>query len=108
MNERAPCAALCRHFGVCGGCAFQDLGPQPYRELKVRLVVDALAEHGIHHVPRPDLIAVPPRSRRRATLKVLKTPEGTRIGFHALRSHEIVDMRECLVLTPGLFMATQP
>lgn len=50
---------------------------------------------------------VPPRSRRRATLKVAKRDGHTELGFHAARSHAIVDMRECLVLTPGLFKTAQ-
>lgn len=48
-------------------------------------------------------IIVPPRSRRRA---VLKWKPGA-IGFHAAKSHAIVDMRECLVLTPGIFALAQ-
>lgn len=48
-------------------------------------------------------IIVPPRSRRRA---VLKWKRGA-IGFHAAKSHAIVDMRECLVLTPGIFALAQ-
>ena len=27
------------------------------------------------------------------------------LGFHAAKSHTIVDMHECLVLTPALFAA---
>jgi 23S rRNA (uracil1939-C5)-methyltransferase len=48
-------------------------------------------------------ISVPPHSRRRA---VFKFANGA-IGFHAAKSHSIVDMRECLVLTPGLFGLVQ-
>lgn len=48
-------------------------------------------------------ISVPPGSRRRAVFKFAKGE----IGFHAARSHTIVDMRECLVLTPGLFALVQ-
>ncbi len=48
-------------------------------------------------------IIVPPCSRRRA---VLKWKRGA-IGFHAAKSHAIVDMRECLVLTPGIFALAQ-
>ena len=48
-------------------------------------------------------ISVPPRSRRRAVFKFAKGE----IGFHAAQSHTIVDMRECLVLTPGLFGLVQ-
>ena len=48
-------------------------------------------------------VSVPPRSRRRAVLEI----SCGEIGFHAVKSHEIVDMRECLVLTPGLFALAQ-
>jgi 23S rRNA (uracil1939-C5)-methyltransferase len=48
-------------------------------------------------------IIVPPHSRRRA---VLKWKKGA-IGFHATKSHAIVDMRECLVLTRGIFDLAQ-
>lgn len=42
-------------------------------------------------------------SRRRAVFKIRKTESGIEIGFHAAKSHSIVDMRECLVLVPSLF-----
>lgn len=48
-------------------------------------------------------IIVPPRSRRRAVLEI----SGGEIGFHAVKSHAIVDMYECLILTPGLFALAQ-
>ena len=48
-------------------------------------------------------IIVPPYSRRRAVLEI----SGGEIGFHAVKSHEIVDMRECLLLTRGLFALVQ-
>ena len=50
-----------------------------------------------------DTVSVPPRSRRRAVFKI----SGSEIGFHAAQSNTIVDMRECLVLTPGLFGLVQ-
>ena len=48
-------------------------------------------------------IIVPPHSRRRAALEI----SCGEIGFHAVKSHEIVDMRECLILTRGLFALVQ-
>ena len=93
--------ALCRHFGTCGGCAHQDLVDADYRALKRRLVVDALSRHGVE-APVEDVVEVPPATRRRATMKAVKTGQGVSLGFSAARSHDIVDMRECLVLTPKL------
>ena len=98
---------LCRHFGACGGCTLQNLTARDYRDLKRNKILDALARSGLGSAFLEDVVNVPPRSRRRATLKVLKKSGEVQIGFHALRSHAIVDMRECLVLTSGLFETTQ-
>ena len=99
--------AVCRHFGVCGGCTLQDLSAEEYRDHKRSLIVSALEAHGIHGVSLREIITVPPRSRRRATLKIVKVDGETRIGFHAARSHELVQMDECHVLSPGLFSVAQ-
>jgi 23S rRNA (uracil1939-C5)-methyltransferase len=98
---------LCRHFGACGGCTLQDLSPASYIESKRKLIVDALERRGLSPSALREIASVPPNSRRRATLKVEKRGSETRIGFHALRSHELIDIRECLVLTPALFSAAQ-
>ncbi|HEY1638973.1 MAG TPA: hypothetical protein VGF62_10645, partial [Rhizomicrobium sp.] len=98
---------VCRHFGACGGCAWQDVPLEVYRERKRDLIADALARHGIVDPPLKEIVAVPPRSRRRATLRLQKTDGKTRLGFHAPRSHTLVDIRECHVLTPGLFGLAQ-
>jgi 23S rRNA (uracil1939-C5)-methyltransferase len=58
---------------------------------------------GLGQVEVAEPVAVPPRSRRRAVCKIARRSGATMVGFHALRSHAIVDMQECLVLTPALF-----
>jgi 23S rRNA (uracil1939-C5)-methyltransferase len=94
---------LCIHFGACGGCAHQDLPADVYRAMKRDLVVQALAKNGLANAAVEDIVEVPPNSRRRATFKAEKRGGEVQIGFHAARSHDIVDMRECFVLTPRLF-----
>lgn len=98
---------LCVHFGACGGCALQDLAPDDYRGRKRLLVTEALARAGLDGVTVDPPVSVPLRSRRRAVFKFAKNPAGVEVGFHAARSHAIVDMRECLVLTPGLLALAQ-
>ena len=94
---------LCVHFGVCGGCAHQDMAPGAYRAMKRDLVVNALARQGFSDAVVGEIVEVPPATRRRAVLKVAKLNGAVLIGFHAARSHAIVDMRKCHVLTPRLF-----
>ena len=97
----------CRHFGLCGGCSLQNLSPEDYRAAKRDMVANALARTGPGDVPVAEPIIVPERSRRRAVFKLAKHKGEIEAGFHAARSHAIVDMRECLVLTPALFDLVQ-
>jgi 23S rRNA (uracil1939-C5)-methyltransferase len=97
---------LCRHFRTCGGCTLQDVPEADYRAGKRDAVVRALTKFGVS-AEVSDVVAVPPATRRRATLKIGRTREGVEVGFHPLRSHAIVDLRECLVMTPGLVALVQ-
>lgn len=96
-------AKLCRHFGTCGGCAYQDMEAGAYRALKRNAVIDALNKHGLGGAVVDDTIQVAPNTRRRASFKVLKRNGNALLGFHAAASHDIVDMRECWILTPAMF-----
>ncbi|HEY6579403.1 MAG TPA: hypothetical protein VIY09_08770 [Rhizomicrobium sp.] len=100
-------SALCRHFGTCGGCTFQDMPAKEYLAFKQAQVVEALARHGLDGVSVDHPLAVPPATRRRASLKAVKLDGAVAIGFRAARSHKIVDMQECRVLTPALAAAVQ-
>jgi 23S rRNA (uracil1939-C5)-methyltransferase len=95
---------VCRHFGVCGGCALQHLDDATYRSFKRDLVVQTLAQRGIADVHVNEPVVVAPKTRRRAVLKAIKQNGETKIGFNARQSHAVVDMHECHVLTPELFV----
>jgi len=97
----------CRHFPECGGCQLQHADDQAYRAYLVSRVETALAQHGLATEIREPHLS-PPRSRRRASLKALKTGQGVLIGFNATRSHRIVDISECHVLRAELFALVQP
>jgi 23S rRNA (uracil1939-C5)-methyltransferase len=75
---------------------------EAYAASKRGAVLAALTEAGV----RADVLApmiVPPQSRRRAVFKIKSLAEGLHIGFHAAKSHTVVDMHQCEVLTPVLF-----
>ncbi|HEY0267419.1 MAG TPA: hypothetical protein VGC16_11745 [Rhizomicrobium sp.] len=95
-------AATCIHFGACGGCSLQDMPPADYAAAKRAAVQAALMQAGVNAEVLAPLI-VPPKTRRRAVFKIASHPEGLHIGFHAARSHTVIDMHQCEVLTPGLF-----
>ncbi|MEI9885071.1 MAG: hypothetical protein WDN08_01010 [Rhizomicrobium sp.] len=98
---------LCRHFGSCGGCTLQDVPEAEYRAAKREAVVRALTKAGVE-AEVGDVVAVAPRTRRRAVFKFLRRGDVAEIGFHALKSHTIVDQHECLVLRPALAALVAP
>src|SRR3954467_1051772 len=93
---------ICRHFGVCGGCALQHWSTQHYRAWKRDLVVEALAQGGFETAVDP-LIDAHGEARRRA---VFHARRGTRdilaVGFAALRAHHVVPIDRCPILAPSL------
>ena len=97
----------CRHFPECGGCQLQHADDDAYRDYLRSRVEGALAQHGLATEIRPPHLS-PPRSRRRAALKVGKAGGSTLVGFNAEMSHRIVDMRECHILRPELFELVAP
>jgi 23S rRNA (uracil1939-C5)-methyltransferase len=77
-----------------------------YRDLKREIVVQALARHGID-APVEDILEVPPGTRRRATMKAKLEGGEVRLGFHAAKTHDIVDLNDCPVLVPSLMALLQ-
>ena len=98
---------ICRHFGVCGGCALQHWAAEPYQEWKRGLVVDALVRAGLRPEVAP-LIPAHGEGRRRATFHARGTGAAREgrdllaVGFAGRRSHAIVAIDACPILAPGL------
>lgn len=99
---------LCRHFGTCGGCAFQDVPDEAYRDQKRARIVQALARHRLDAARVDPPASVPPATRRRAAMAAQKRGGSVMLGFRAARSHDIVDFEECLVLAPALARLIAP
>jgi 23S rRNA (uracil1939-C5)-methyltransferase len=93
----------CRHFPECGGCQLQHLDDAAWSGFITDRIASALATHGIETEIRPPALS-PPRTRRRATLHF----DRGRLGFTAGASHQIVDLKECHVLAPELFVLVAP
>jgi 23S rRNA (uracil1939-C5)-methyltransferase len=81
---------------------------ESYRALKRQIVVRALEKNGLGDAVVSDIVEVAPGTRRRCVFKIARRMGAVQIGFHARGSHDIVDMRECRVLTPGLFGVVKP
>lgn len=94
-------APRCPHYGECGGCSLQHLADARYLEFKREQVVTALSFLQID-TPVDPVIAIAPRSRRRAVFAAHRVVKAIAIGFHSRRSHRIVPITDCAVVTPGV------
>ena len=96
-------AAPCRHFGVCGGCRFQDLAYEVQVAEKERQVRDALVRIG--RFADPPLEPILPAAsqfgyRNKLEYSFTSTEEGVDLGFHrAGRWDEVIGIEECLLTT---------
>ena len=95
--------APCPHFGVCGGCRFQDLAYDVQVAEKERQVRDALVRIGRFDDPPLEPI-VPAASqygyRNKLEYSFTSTPEGVDLGFHrAGRWDEVIGIDVCLLTT---------
>ena len=97
-------APPCPHFEVCGGCAAQHMAPDIYRAWKSDLIVSAFRTQKIEITQTP-LFVVPAHSRRRATLTAHVTGATVRLGYHARRSHTLIDLNACPVLATPIVAA---
>jgi 23S rRNA (uracil1939-C5)-methyltransferase len=96
-------AAPCRHFGVCGGCRFQDLAYSVQLAEKERQVRDALVRIGRFVEPPLEPI-VPAASqfayRNKLEYSFTSSEDGVDLGFHrAGRWDEVIGIEECLLTT---------
>lgn len=98
----------CRHFPECGGCQLQHVDDAAYAGFIVERIASALRAQGLESADIRQPHLSPPRTRRRATLHFAARGKMVAIGFNAARSHDIVDMRECHILRPELFVLVDP
>jgi len=95
--------APCRHFGVCGGCRFQDLAYEEQIAAKEQQVRDALTRIG--RIGEPPVEAIVPAAsqygyRNKLEYSFTETEEGVDLGFHrAGRWDEVIGIEECLLTT---------
>lgn len=95
---RPPCPEVANG---CGGCGWQHVDPGVQRSLKASIVTDALRRQG----GVPDVVVDPgpalPVSGFRTTLRLAVARSGGG-GYRRARSHEVVDVGECLIAHPLL------
>ncbi|MHB9878884.1 class I SAM-dependent RNA methyltransferase [Pacificimonas sp. ICDLI1SI03] len=97
----------CVHFGICGGCQLQHADEEVLAGFARGRILGTLASAQIAPEHVHDVHLSPPLSRRRASLRAVRTPDGIELGFNEEGSRIVVDLHECHVLTPNLFFCAQ-
>lgn len=107
--ERAP--PPCPHYENCGGCSLQHLSNESYTRCKLDLLMAPLQAHGLGGVGESvlkSLISAPLNSRRRVNWKFKRLRASLALGYHRPKSHEIIPITSCLLLTPALEALLDP
>lgn len=99
--------ADCPVFETCGGCQLQHLPDDDYLSWKPEIIRTAFARHGLDVVFQP-LQSAPLTSRRRTTIKAIKTSERVIVGYNSAQSHQIVDIDTCPRLIGALNDLIEP
>jgi 23S rRNA (uracil1939-C5)-methyltransferase len=94
----------CIHYGICGGCAVAGRAGLD----KVALLASALAQAGYAGAAVAPLVEIPLHSRRRVDLAATRIAGVIALGLHKARSAEVVDMIECVLLTPRILALLPP
>jgi 23S rRNA (uracil1939-C5)-methyltransferase len=95
--------AVCRHFGMCGGCTLQHLAAAPYADWKRQLVLNAFEARGIACHVEP--VHVADGYRRRAVFTAVRSGADVHLGFNRAASHDLIDIAECPVLDKRIVAA---
>ncbi len=98
----APCPLVDRGADSCGGCPWQHVELAAQLAAKEEIVRHALEKSGALVEP---ILPAPAWLGYRTRAKM--TGRGRAIGFHAHRSHRVVDVDHCLALDPRLDAAMQ-
>lgn len=93
-----PCAEVANG---CGGCGWQHVGLATQRQLKARIVEDALRRQGGIADAAVDLGRPLAAEGFRTTLRLAVDATGA-AGYRRARSHDVVDVGTCLIAHPLL------
>lgn len=98
----------CRHFPLCGGCQLQHLDEESLRRFIADRVSHALATQGVEFGEIMPVHLSPPKTRRRIAVRSAWAGKQFQLGFSTEKSHRIIDVRQCDVMTPELFALLEP
>jgi 23S rRNA (uracil1939-C5)-methyltransferase len=85
----------CKHFGICGGCHYQNLPYEKQLEAKTEILRDQLTRIGkIENPPVAPMVASPSECNYRNHVQFHLTDDG-KIGFVNARGNSVIPISEC-------------
>jgi 23S rRNA (uracil1939-C5)-methyltransferase len=98
----------CTHFGQCGGCQYQHAAYSAQLQMKTAILQETLERAGLNAQPAIQTHAGEPWAyRNRTRLRVAEWDATLRAGYNRRGSNEFLPIRECPILAPLLWRATQ-
>ena len=96
----ARVAPQCAYFGHCGGCQLSHASYEQQIRLKEQILRETLERNQVSHGEIEIIPGNPWGYRQRAQLKY--DSANKKLGFYELDSNRVVDVQECLCLSPTL------
>ncbi|MEI8349331.1 MAG: 23S rRNA (uracil(1939)-C(5))-methyltransferase RlmD [Candidatus Omnitrophota bacterium] len=91
---------ICKHFGSCGGCSYQDIPYQEQLYNKEKLIKELLSAHDFNHTVQP-INAYPEWFYRNKMEFSFSSDRILRCGLYKKGDHaQVVDLEECLIFSP--------
>jgi tRNA/tmRNA/rRNA uracil-C5-methylase (TrmA/RlmC/RlmD family) len=106
---RVPAPCPLAHPGGCGGCDFQHVALPAQRRLKAAVVAEQLRRlAGLDLLPAVEAVDTPSTRdglRWRTRMQYVGLPGGAH-GLRKHRSHDVVEVDDCLIAAPGARVST--
>lgn len=93
---------VCVYEQVCGGCPFRNLGETEYRQRKIQTFKKIIENINQKDIPLGKPIFINDGVRRRTEFSFEKKRGNLIMGFNARQTHDIVDIKSCLLLEKRL------
>ncbi|APG62634.1 hypothetical protein LPB140_07355 [Sphingorhabdus lutea] len=101
----------CKHADICGGCQMQHVTDGAYLGYLKDNIRGALLSQGIDNIDIKEPFLCNKHSRRRASFRAHWAGKKLLFGFNTQQSHRIINLEQCLTITPALwhvYLALKP
>ena len=92
----------CPYQSVCGGCPLRNLSIEDYRKFKISKFEHILKGINQEDISVSEPIFIADGNRRRAEFTFAYRKGKLNFGFNAAQSHDIIDIEQCMSLTPNI------